>query len=184
MKSVDSAAGVIVLTSGIGATAKTITVQTTKATVLKRYAPNSVRFDEAKPASIDAIHPGDQLRARGEKNEAGTSIAAEEIISGTFRNLSGTIVSVDTAASTLVLKDLATKKPVTIHITADAQMRKLSEHMAQALAARLSGAENGAGRKGGKSPSQIQQRQLLCMASTVATRNRCSIVRRLFSCPI
>ncbi len=154
VKSVDSAAGVIVLTSGIGATAKTITVQTTKATVLKRYAPNSVRFDEAKPASIDAIHPGDQLRARGEKNEAGTSIAAEEIISGTFRNLSGTIVSVDTAASTLVLKDLATKKPVTIHITADAQMRKLSEHMAQALAARLSGAENGAGRKGGKSPSQ------------------------------
>jgi hypothetical protein len=154
VKSVDSASGVIVLSSGTGATAKTITVQTTKATVLKRYAPNSVRFDEANTAAIDAIHPGDQLRARGEKNEAGTEIAAEEVISGTFRNLSGTIASVDTAASTLVLKDLATKKLVTVHITADAQMRKLSEHVAQALAARLNGAANGAGGKGVKSPSQ------------------------------
>ena len=44
MKSVDAAAGVIVLTSGAGATAKTITVHTSKATVLKRYAPASVRL--------------------------------------------------------------------------------------------------------------------------------------------
>jgi hypothetical protein len=154
VKSVDSAAGVLVLTSGTGATAKTITVHTIKSTVLKRYAPASVRFDEAKPAPIDAIHPGDQLRARGTKNEDGTQIAAEEVVSGTFRNISGTILSVDTAASTLVVKDLATRKPLTIHITADAQMRKLSEHVAQALAARLSGTANGAGGKGGKSPSQ------------------------------
>jgi hypothetical protein len=55
------------LTSGSGATAKTITVHTTKATMLKRYAPASVSFDAAQPAPIDAIHAGDQLRARGTK---------------------------------------------------------------------------------------------------------------------
>jgi hypothetical protein len=149
VKSVDNAAGVLVLTSGTGATAKTITVHTTKTTILKRYAPASVRFDEAKTAPIDAIHPGDQLRARGAKNEDGTDIAAEEVISGTFRNISGTIVSMDTTSSTLVVKDLATRKQVTIHITADAQMRRLPDRMAQFLAARLKGPSSGAGARAG-----------------------------------
>lgn len=149
VKSVDPATGVIELTTGVGTTAKTITVRTNKDTILMRYAPTSVRFDEAKPAPIDAIHPGDQLRARGEKNQDGTEVTAEEVVSGTFRNISGPIISVNEAASTLVVKDLATKKPVTIHITADAQMRKLPDRIAQMLAERLVSAENGSSRKGG-----------------------------------
>jgi hypothetical protein len=137
VKSVDGQAGVIMLTSGFGATAKTITVHTTKATMLKRYAPASVSFDAALPAPIDAIHPGDQLRARGTKNADGTQIDAEEVVSGSFRNISGTISSLDPASSTLVVKDLTTKKQVTIHITPDAQMRRLPDRMAQMLATRF-----------------------------------------------
>jgi hypothetical protein len=143
VKSVDAASGVIVLTSGLGTMEKTITVRTTKATMLKRYAPASVRFDAALPAPIDAIHVGDQLRARGAKNADNTEIAAEEVISGSFRNISGTIASLDAASSTLVVKDLATKKPVTIHITEDAQMRRLPDSVAQMLAARLKGSPTG-----------------------------------------
>jgi hypothetical protein len=145
VKSVDDGAGVIVLTSGAGAATKTITVQTTKATMLKRYAPASVRFDAAVPAPIDAIHPGDQLRARGTKSADGLSIDAEEVVSGTFRNISGTITSTDPAASTLTVKDLATKKQVAIHITPEAQMRRLPERMATFLAARLKGTSGGGG---------------------------------------
>jgi hypothetical protein len=145
VKSVDSAGGAIVLTSGTGATAKTITVHTSKATVLKRYAPASVSYDAALPAPIDAIHAGDQLQARGTKNADGTEMAAEEVISGTFRNISGIIGSLDPASSTFVLKDLATKKQVTIHITPDAQMRRLPDMIARVLAARLKGDANGSG---------------------------------------
>jgi hypothetical protein len=145
VKSVDSAVGVILLTSGTGATAKTITVHVSKTTMLKRYAPASVRFDAALPAPIDAIHAGDQLRARGTKNVDGTQMDAEEVVSGTFRNISGTIASLDATAGTLVVKDLATKKTMTIHITADAQMRRLPEMMARILAARLKGASAGSG---------------------------------------
>jgi len=137
VKSVDAGTGTIVLTSGAGAAAKTITVHTSKSTMLKRYAPASVRFDDAQPAPIDAIHVGDQLRARGQKNADGTEIAAEEIVSGSFRNISGTITSLDAASSTLIVKDLVTKKPVTIHITSDAQMRRLPDTVATMLAARL-----------------------------------------------
>ncbi len=139
VKSVDATSGLIVLTTGAGTMAKTITVRTTKATILKRYAPGSERFDAALPAPIDAIHPGDQLRARGTKNGNGTEIDAEEVVSGTFRSISGTITSLDAANSTLVLKDLATKKPVTVHITPESQIRRLPEPMAQILAARLKG---------------------------------------------
>ncbi|MGA3046533.1 MAG: hypothetical protein ABSD67_07925 [Terracidiphilus sp.] len=145
VKSVDPAAGVIVLTSGVGAAAKSITVHTTKTTILKRYAPASVRFDQAQPAPIDSIHAGDQLRARGEKNADGTEITAVEAVSGSFRNISGTIASLDASSSTLVVKDLATKKQITIHITPDAQIRKLSDRMAQMLAIRLKGGSSGSG---------------------------------------
>jgi hypothetical protein len=150
VRSVDVAAGVIVLTSGAGTTAKTITVHTTKATVLKRYAPTSVRFDAALPAPIDAIHAGDQLRARGTKNVDGTEIAAEEVVSGSFRNISGVITSLDAPGSALVVKDLTTKKPITIHITSDAQMRQLPDLMAQTLAARLKGSASNGGKFAGQ----------------------------------
>lgn len=139
VKSVDAGAGVILVTTGAGATAKTVAVHTSKATVLKRYAPGSVRFDQAQAAPLTAIHPGDQLRARGEKSADGAEIAAEEIVSGTFRNIAGTVTSVDAANSTLVVKDLASKKPVTIHITPDTQLRKIPDRIAQMLAVRLKG---------------------------------------------
>ena len=143
VKSVDAQSGDIMLSSGFGAAAKIVTVHTTKATILKRYATASVRYDAAQPAPIDYIHSGDQLRARGTKSADGGEIKADEVVSGTFRNISGTIASVDTAGSTMVVKDLATKKPVTIHITGEAQMRRLPERMAQMLAMRLKGTANG-----------------------------------------
>ncbi len=149
VKSVDAASGVIEVTTGAGTTLKTVKVQTNKATVLKRYAPASVNFDAAQPATIDAIHAGDQLRARGKKNADGTEIEAAEVVSGTFRNISGVISAVDAANSTVSLKDLATKKQVTVHITPTAQMRRIPERMATMLAARLKGTSGGGGDRGG-----------------------------------
>jgi hypothetical protein len=142
VKSVDTAAGVIQVNVRVGAVTKEVAVNTTGATVLKRYAPGSVRFDQAQPAPITSIQPGDQLWARGTKSADGSSIAADGIVSGSFLSIAGTILSIDAAASTLTVKDLATKKPVTIHITGDAQLQRLPDTMATILAARL---KNGAG---------------------------------------
>jgi hypothetical protein len=161
VKSVDQASGVILLTSGAGTAMKSITVNTTKSTMLKRYAPASVSFDAAVPALLDAIHPGDQLRARGVKASDGASINAVEVVSGTFRNISGTVISTDPAGSNLVVKDLVTKKTVTVHITPEVQMRKLPERMATFLAMRLKGGGAGgparAGQAGGAGSPAGQQ---------------------------
>jgi hypothetical protein len=154
VKTVDPASGEIVLTTGAGATAKTITIHTTKATILKRYAPASVRYDLAKVEPIDTIHAGDQLRARGAKNAAGTEMTADEVVSGTFRNISGLISSIDATGSTLVVKDLTTKRQVTIHVAGDTQMRQLPERMATMLAAVLNGKTNGFAGRGGAGGGQ------------------------------
>jgi hypothetical protein len=92
------------------------------------------------------------LKARGTKSADGNQIAAEEVISGTFRNISGAISSIDPASATFTLKDLATKKLVTIHVPKDAQMRRLPEMMARILAMRLSGTTMNAGGARGAYP--------------------------------
>lgn len=153
VKSVDPASGVILVNVRAGTVTKEVTVNTTKATVLKRYAPGSVVFDQAEPAPIDAIHPGDQLWARGTKSADGTAIAADGVVSGSFRSIPGTILSADTAASTITVKDLTTKKPVTVHITADAQLRRLDSTLAARLAARLKGNQTGSGGRSAYSAS-------------------------------
>jgi len=145
VESVDPATGTIVLKAGSGLTTKTVTVKTTPSTVIKRYAPASVSYADAKPAPISDIHSGDELMARGSKNADGTEIAAQEVVSGSFRNISGLISSIDASNHTIVVKDLLTKKDVAIDIKPAAQMRRLPERMAQFLAARLKGEAPGAG---------------------------------------
>jgi hypothetical protein len=161
VKSVDAASGVIVLTTGSGATLKSVTIHTASSTLLKRYAADSVRYEEAAQAPIDAIHAGDQLRARGTRNQDGSEMTADEIVSGSFRNISGVIASTDSAGSTLVVKDLATKKPVTIHVTAETQLRRLPDRMAQMLVARLKEATGGEGGQSSRGSNGGDPQQLL-----------------------
>jgi transcription antitermination factor NusG len=137
VNSVDPSTGVVSVTAPSLREKKTVAVKVTAKTVLRRYAPGSVKFDDAKPAPLSDIRPGDQLRARGEKNADGTEITAVEVVSGSFRNVSGTISSLDAAQGTVTVKDLATKKPVTIKITPESQLRKLPAPLAQRIAIRL-----------------------------------------------
>lgn len=123
---------------------KPVQVKLTAKTTFKRYAPDSMRFEDAKTAKLEDIHPGDQLRAKGDKNDDGTEIAAEEIVAGNFRNISGLVTAVDATAGTITVQDLATKKPVTVKISADSQMKKLPQMAAQMLAMRLKGGAAGA----------------------------------------
>lgn len=143
VKSVDAGTGMIQVNVRAGAVTKEVAVNTSSSTVLKRYAPGSVRFDQAQPAPITAIQPGDQLWARGTKNADGTAIAADGIVSGSFLNIAGTILSTNQSASTLTVKDLATKKPVTIRISADAQMQRLDDRVATFIAMRLKAGQGG-----------------------------------------
>src|SRR5256885_437043 len=153
VKSVEPATGIIAITTNGVGTTKEISIRTGKSTVLRRYAADSVKFDDAKPAPITEIKPGDQLRARGQKSAEGKEIAADEIVSGTFRSIAGILVSADAAAGTITVTDLATKQPLTLRVSADSQLRKLQPFMAQGIAMRLKAAAADAPGGPGGSPN-------------------------------
>jgi hypothetical protein len=158
VSAVDPATGTITITARAAAGSKDVAIHTSKDTILRRYAPDSVNFDDAKPSSLDQIKPGDQVLARGTRSADGSELAAEEIVSGAFRNIAGTISSIDAASNTINVMDLIAKKPVDVKITQDSQLRKLPPQMAQFMAMRLKGgqASAGAGAAGNGAPAEKQ----------------------------
>jgi exosome complex RNA-binding protein Csl4 len=118
---------------------KTLAIHTSKDTIVRRYAPDSVKFDDAKISTLDQIKPGDQVRARGTRNAEGTELSAEEIVSGTFLNIDGQILSVDATAGTVTVTDLISKSPVVVKVSSDSQVRQIPPMMAQMIAMRFKG---------------------------------------------
>jgi hypothetical protein len=138
VKAVDTTAGTVTISAGAGGT-RTVVIHVSPTTIVRRYAPGSVKFDQAIKSTLDQIKAGDQLRARGSKGADGATLEAEEVVSGNFLNLAGAIQAVNADASTITVTDTATKKPVVISVTPDSEVKKLDPAVAQRIAARLSG---------------------------------------------
>jgi Domain of unknown function (DUF5666) len=137
VKSVDPTGGTIAISvAGLGGT-KSVEVHADKNTIIRRYAPDSVKFDNAKASSLKEIQPGDQLRARGKRSPDGATLTAEEIVTGSFRNVAGTVNSVDASAGTVSVQDLLSKKSVQVKVSSESQLHKLPAEMAQRIATRL-----------------------------------------------
>jgi co-chaperonin GroES (HSP10) len=139
VSAVDAGSGTITVSIG----AKKVAVQTSSATKFRRYAGGSVKFEDAQPGSLADIRAGDQVRVLGTKSEDGASIQAEIVVSGSFLHLAGTIATINAAEGTFTIKDLATKKMMTVKVTADSDVRKLPPQAAARFAARAKGAASG-----------------------------------------
>jgi hypothetical protein len=122
---------------------KTVVVDLSGQVNVRRYSPDSIRFQDAKPGKLEEIQIGDQVRVLGDKNEDGTRVKAEELVFGTFVALAGTINSVNAATSEITIKDLDTKKPVVVRVNADTSLKKLPLPLATMLAMRLRGEQPG-----------------------------------------
>jgi co-chaperonin GroES (HSP10) len=154
VSAVDVGTGTLTVSAG----AKKMQVQTSGSTKFRRYAGDSVKFEDTKPGTLAQIQAGDQLRVRGAKSEDGSSIQAEEVVSGSFKNLAGTIATIDAASGTLTLKDLATKRTMTVKVTTNSDVRKLPAQAAAMFAARAKGGAPAAGANGGaQSPGSAGQ---------------------------
>lgn len=127
-----------------GAGAKPMVIDIAKNPGFLRYAPGSNRFDEAKPGTFADIKPGDNLRARGTKNEDATRLTADQVLSGAFVTLAATVISVDTVNGIVKVNDLQTKKPVEIKTTSETMVRRIPEMMATMMARRMNPAAAGA----------------------------------------
>jgi hypothetical protein len=102
-------------------------VTVSEKTVYRRYAPDSIKFAEARSSSLAEISPGDQLRARGEKSEDGLKVTAEEVVFGTFLTKAGAITAVNAEAREITIRDQATNQPLTVKLVADSQLKRMRD---------------------------------------------------------
>jgi hypothetical protein len=130
------------------ATTTTVALTPKEGAKFLRYAPNSVKFSEAKASSLNEIQAGDMVRALGDRSPDGASFAAEEIVSGAFRTVAGTVKTVDVAKNEVVITDFQSKKDITVELGSASVLKKFPEEMAQRMAGFQSGQAGGA-RPGG-----------------------------------
>jgi uncharacterized protein DUF5666 len=149
VKAVDASAGTITIPNSLAGAGKQIVIHVSAQTEIRRYSPDSVKFEDAKLSALDQLKVGDQVRARGTKNEDGSEFTAQAIVSGSFREMAATVVSTDAANNRVTVADLATKKPVTIKVGPDSMLRRLPQMMAMGIAMRLKGVSMPAGAAGG-----------------------------------
>lgn len=102
--------------------------------VFHRYAPDSIKFEEALNSSLSEVKQGDMIRALGDKSADGTSFSAEEVVTGAFQTIAGTVKSIDAEKKEVVITDLQTKKDVTVVIGTASMMKRFPAEMAERLA--------------------------------------------------
>ncbi|HEX3281034.1 MAG TPA: hypothetical protein VHR36_07360 [Pyrinomonadaceae bacterium] len=123
---------------------------------MRRYAPDSIKFADAKPAEFAELKVGDQLRALGERSADGLTFTPEKVVTGTFRNVAGTVVAVDAATGEVKINDLQTKQPLTIVVKQDAVLRRFpsaAEMGGMMTIMRGPGAQGAPGAGGGQAPA-------------------------------
>ncbi len=120
---------------------------------IRRYAPDSIKFSDAKPGKFEELKVGDQVRALGDKSADGTHFTPEKVVSGSFRTVAGTVTAIDAATGEIKINDLQTKQPLTIVIKSDSVLRKFPAEMAMMMGGRGPGAASPGGASGGQGAS-------------------------------
>ena len=150
----DPASGKITVSARTPEGPKPIVVETLKTTEFSRYSPDSPKTPA--PSQLASIQVGDQLRVIGDKSDNGATIKAQRIYTGAFRTLSATVTSIAPDGKSLIIKDLATKKPIMVSLNDDSTVHKLPANMAIMLARRFNPSyrpPDGAAASGGAAPS-------------------------------
>lgn len=133
---------------------KPIIIPVTDKVKIRRYAPDSVRFSDAKKSSFDDLKVGDQLRAKGDRSTDGARFTAEEIVTGAFRTAGGTIKIVNAESGEIQIEDIQSKQALTIVINKDSTLKRIPENFMQMM---QGGPGGGAG--GGTGGGQQAQQQ-------------------------
>ena len=121
-----------------------------------KYAPTSVRYSDAVDSEFSKIEVGDNIQALGDRSQDGKSFQAEEILTGSFVTVAGTVESVNVGSGEVVIKHFNTKENVTIKVNDGSTLKKFPDEMASRIArflqfSRAGGFGGGGNRAGGGS---------------------------------
>jgi hypothetical protein len=119
-------------------------------TEMHRYAPDSIKFSDAKESTFGELKVGDQLRALGDREDP-THFKPQKIVTGAFRTVAGKVTGVDPATGEIKITELEGKKQaLTIVIKQDAILRKFPTDMSAMMGGNRGGGPGG----GGAAPPQ------------------------------
>lgn len=124
---------------------QTVVIPVTEKTEMRRYAPDSIKFGDAKPSTFNELKVGDQLRALGDRGQDPTRFNPEKVVTGSFRTVGGVVSEVNAATGEIKIKELEKKTPLTIVIKQDAVLRRFPQEMG----AMMGGMRGGPGGPGG-----------------------------------
>jgi hypothetical protein len=127
---------------------QSVVIPVSDKTEMKRYAPDSIKFGDAKPSTFGELKVGDQLRALGDRTEDPLRFNPQKVVTGTFRMVGGVVTAVDPATGEIKINELEKKTPLTIVIKQDAVLRRFPANMA----AMMGGLGRGPGGPGGGAP--------------------------------
>ena len=136
---VNAGAKEAVLSARVRGETKAVVVESSDKAQYRRYSPDSIRFSDAKPSTFSDLKVGDQMRVLGEKNDGGTRIKPEMVVSGSFHNIAGTVTSIDAASGEIKINNLQTKKPVVVKVNADSTLKRVPQEMGFMLARMVQG---------------------------------------------
>jgi hypothetical protein len=100
---------------------------------VRRFAPDSVKYSDARSSSFAELKVGDRLHALGDRSADGTHFTPEEVVYATFRVSGGRITSIDAATGEIKINDIPSKKPLSVFIGADTVIRRLSPELVKLL---------------------------------------------------
>jgi len=103
---------------------QSVTIPVSEKVEMRRYAPDSIKFADAKQADFAELKVGDQLRALGERSADGLSFTPEKVVTGSFRNVAGTVTAVVAETGEVKINDLQTKQPLIIVVKQDTVLRR------------------------------------------------------------
>ena len=103
---------------------QTVVIPVSDNTEMRRYAPDSIKFADAKPSSFGELKVGDQLRALGDKSPDGLKFTPAKVVTGAFRTVGGTVKEVNAATGEIKITDLEKKQPLTIVVKPDSVLRR------------------------------------------------------------
>lgn len=101
-----------------------VVIPVSDTTEMRRYAPDSIKFSDAKPSKFNELKVGDQLRALGDRTEDPLRFKPQKVVTGSFRTVGGVVTAVDPATGEIKINELEKKTPLTIVVKQDSVLRK------------------------------------------------------------
>ena len=108
---------------------QSIVIPVSDKTEMFRYAPDSIKFGDAKPSDFGELKVGDQLRALGDRTEDPLRFNPQKVVTGSFRTVGGVVTAVDPATGEIKINELEKKTPLVIVIKQDAVLRRFPADM-------------------------------------------------------